>query len=350
MPVAADNTGDIAVLRLVGDPPPDAVPLRVVAADDLAGHRWRAFGFPRYRADGETKDAGIWTAGTIRGREGTGWWQLAVDPEEGYSLAEGFSGAAVWDDDYAGVVGVIVAVERDPRRRVGYALTVESVAREWPELRTHLLAGCPYRSLRPFTELDSGVFFGRRHETERLAELVTVESRAIVPVLGASGVGKSSLVRAGLLARLAEDDDGEYVIAHVPHGVRHTAGELLAWALASSAQPDVHGASWQEDWRALAASIAAGAGLAETVERALAGYPEGTRLVVVVDQFEGLVSAAPEVAQELDAMLGSITGRWPDGTGGCRPSWYLASTSFSSSPRSRTSMRRGRAPTSWCRR
>ena len=66
------------------------------------------------------------------------------------------------------MVGVIVAVERDPRRRVGYALTVESVAREWPELRAHLLAGCPYRSLRPFTELDSGVFFGRRHETERL--------------------------------------------------------------------------------------------------------------------------------------------------------------------------------------
>jgi WD40 repeat protein len=314
MPVAADNTGDIGILRLAGDPPPDAVPLRVVAADDLAGHRWRAFGFPRYRANGETKDAGIWTAGTIRGREGTGWWQLAVDPEEGYSLAEGFSGAAVWDDDYAGVVGVIVAVERDPRRRVGYALTVESVAREWPELRRHLLAGCPYRSLRPFTELDSEVFFGRRHETERLTELVTVESRAIIPVLGASGVGKSSLVRAGLLARLAEDDDSGYVIAHVPHGVRHTAGELLAWALASSGQPDVHGASWQEEWRALAASIAAGVGLAETAEHVLAGHSEGTRLVVVVDQFEGLVSAAPEVAQELDTMLGSITARWPDGT------------------------------------
>src|ERR1017187_1069557 len=35
MPIAADNTGDIAVLRLAGDPPPDAVPLRVVPADDL---------------------------------------------------------------------------------------------------------------------------------------------------------------------------------------------------------------------------------------------------------------------------------------------------------------------------
>jgi ABC-type dipeptide/oligopeptide/nickel transport system ATPase subunit len=314
MPVAADNTGDIAVLRLAGDLPPDAVPLRVVAADDLAGHRWRAFGFPRYRTHGETKDAGIWTAGTIRGREGTGWWQLTVDPEEAFSLAEGFSGAAVWDDDYAGVVGVIVAVESDSRRRTGYALTVESVAREWPDLRAHLLAGCPYRSLRPFTELDSGVFFGRRNETERLTELVTVESRAIVPVLGASGVGKSSLVRAGLLAGLTGDDRGGYVIAQVPHGVRHNAGELLAWALTSPGQPTVRGAVWQDEWRALATDITSRSGLAEAVERILAGHPDGTRLLVVVDQFEELVAAAPDVAHDLDAMLGSLTGRWPDGT------------------------------------
>lgn len=314
MPVAGDNTGDIAVLRLAGSPPLDAVPLRVVAADDLAGHRWRAFGFPRYRRNGETKDAGIWTSGTIRGREGTGWWQLAVDPEEAFSLAEGFSGAAVWDENYAGVVGVIVAVESDPQRRAGYALTVESVAQEWPELRTNLLAGCPYRSLRPFTELDSGVFFGRRNETARLTELVTVESQAIVPVLGPSGVGKSSLVGAGLLARLAENEGGGYVIAHVPHGVRHKAAELLAWALTSPGQPVLQGPSWQPEWRALTASLSTGGGLTEAAEHILAGRPDGTRLLVVVDQFEELISAAPDVAQELDAMLGSLTSRWPDGT------------------------------------
>jgi WD40 repeat protein len=345
MPVAADNTGDIAVLRLVESPPPDALPLRVIAADDLAGHRWRAFGYPRYRVGGQTKDAGIWTSGTISGREGTGWWQLAVDPEEAFSLAEGFSGAAVWDEDYAGVVGVIVAVEADPRRRVGYALTVEAVAREWPDLRTHLLAGCPYHSLRPFTELDSGVFFGRRNETERLAELVTVESRAIVPVLGPSGVGKSSLVGAGLLARLVGENGG-YLAARVPHGLRHQAGELLAWALASAGQlpsgPDAqsigepsghsagqsagspagppvdppagYGPSWQARWRAITASITDGNDPAEVAEQILADWAEGTRLMIVVDQFEELVSAAPDVAQELDALLGALTRRWPDGT------------------------------------
>ena len=36
--------------------------------------------------------------------------------------------------------------------------------------------------------------------------------------------------------------------------------------------------------------------------------------MIVVDQFEELVSAAPDVAQELDALLGALTRRWPDGT------------------------------------
>ena len=312
MPVAADNTGDIAVLRLAGSAPDDAVPLRVIAADDLAGHRWRAFGFPWYAQDGEAKDAGIWTSGTIRGREGTGWWQLAVDPEEGFSLAEGFSGAAVWDDDYAGVVGVIVAVESDPGRRTGYALTVEAVAGEWPELGAHLLAGCPYRALRPFTELDGGVFFGRNNETDRLAELVTVESRPIVPVLGPSGVGKSSLVGAGLLAQLAEA--GGYLAARVPHGVQYKAAELLAWALTSAGRPVRHDASWQAEWQALSASITAEEGLTEAADRILADQPEGTRLLIVADQFEALLSATPEVAVKLDDMLGALTARRPDGT------------------------------------
>lgn len=72
VPVAGDNSGDVAVLQLTGEAPPGAVPLRIVEADDLAGHRWRAFGFPRYPGRGGSKDAGIWTRGTVEGREGTG--------------------------------------------------------------------------------------------------------------------------------------------------------------------------------------------------------------------------------------------------------------------------------------
>jgi transcriptional regulator with XRE-family HTH domain len=67
------------------------------------------------------------------------------------------------------------------------------------------LRGCPYRGLLPFGETDAGVFYGR----ERLAAHLAVKLAdrgshgGVVVVTGASGSGKSSLLRAGLLPILA---------------------------------------------------------------------------------------------------------------------------------------------------
>src|ERR1035438_9430398 len=65
--------------------------------------------------------------------------------------------------------------------------------------------GCPYRGLQPFDEADAEVFYGRERLT---AELVGRLARqpagtGILVVTGASGAGKSSLLRAGLLPALA---------------------------------------------------------------------------------------------------------------------------------------------------
>jgi Novel STAND NTPase 1 len=65
--------------------------------------------------------------------------------------------------------------------------------------------GCPYRGLLPFDESDAEVFYGR----ERVATALAVKLAARVTrggpvvVTGASGAGKSSLLRAGLLPLLA---------------------------------------------------------------------------------------------------------------------------------------------------
>jgi WD40 repeat protein/DNA-binding SARP family transcriptional activator/energy-coupling factor transporter ATP-binding protein EcfA2 len=63
------------------------------------------------------------------------------------------------------------------------------------------LAGCPYKGLARFEASDADNFFGR----ERLvAELVArVSEASLVTVVGPSGSGKSSLLRAGLLPALA---------------------------------------------------------------------------------------------------------------------------------------------------
>ncbi|WP_329558431.1 trypsin-like peptidase domain-containing protein [Streptomyces uncialis] len=311
VPVAADSSGDVAVLRLDAEPPPGALPLRIVAAENLAGHRWRAFGFPKFPGRGGGKDAGIWTRGTVEGREGTGWWQLTCDEDAPFPLAGGFSGAPVWDDEYGGVIGVVVAVEGDQRRRTGYALTVESLTREWPQLRGRLLADSPYRELLPFTEQDRAVFHGRTLETQRLTELLEHQRVPVLPVFGPSGVGKSSLVGAGLLAHL---DSERYVIARLPHGLRLTAEELLAWALASAGDTDTMRAGWHDRWSALARQLTDEQGIRTAVERTLARHGGRSRLVLVADQFETLLADAPGTARRLDAMLGVLTARRTDGS------------------------------------
>ncbi|MFD0250032.1 trypsin-like peptidase domain-containing protein [Streptomyces sp. NPDC127113] len=311
VPVAADSSGDVAVLQLTGEPPPGAAPLRIVEADDLAGHRWRAFGFPKYSGQGGTKDAGIWTRGTVEGREGTGWWQLTCDEDAPFSLAGGFSGAPVWDEEYSGVIGVVVAVEGDQRRRTGYALTVESLTREWPQLRRRLLSDSPYRELLPFTEHDRGVFHGRENETQRLVELLDQQRVPLLPVLGPSGVGKSSLVGAGLVGSLDHD---RCVIARIPMGLRLTAEELLAWALASAGDVDTMRADWYDRWSALAQQLTDEQGIRTAVEQTLARHGGRSRLVLVADQFETLLADAPSTARRLDTMLGILTDRRNDGS------------------------------------
>ncbi|WP_192883602.1 trypsin-like peptidase domain-containing protein [Streptomyces xinghaiensis] len=311
VPVAADNSGDVAVLQLTGEAPAGAVAMRIVEADDLAGHRWRAFGFPRYPGPVGGKDAGVWTRGIVEGREGTGWWQLTCDERAGFPLAGGFSGAPVWDEEYQGVIGVVVAVEGDQRRRTGYALTVESLAREWPQLRSRLLDDSPFRELLPFTEHDSAVFHGRANETRRLLELFGEQQVPILPVLGASGVGKSSLTGAGLLAHV---DQNSHLTARLPHGLRLTAEELLAWALASAGDADTRKADWHDRWSALASRLGDEHGLRTALEQTLARHDGRTRLLLVLDQFETLLADAPETARKLDAMLGVLTMRRTDGS------------------------------------
>jgi hypothetical protein len=83
-------------------------------------------------------------------------------------------------------------------------------------IRATRAAICPYRGLRPFREEDAAFFCGREAFTESLLE--TVNRQSFVAVVGASGCGKSSVVRAGLTetppaegrrrARLGHRDDG----------------------------------------------------------------------------------------------------------------------------------------------
>ena len=58
----------------------------------------------------------------------------------------------------------------------------------------------PYKGLKSYNSEDAGIFFGRQKAIESL--LVKVKEQRFVIVTGASGTGKSSLVKAGVLPRL----------------------------------------------------------------------------------------------------------------------------------------------------
>ena len=62
----------------------------------------------------------------------------------------------------------------------------------------------PYKALNAYLEADKNVFFGREEETERLFQLVRFNCMTVV--FGKSGMGKTSLLNAGLFPRLREED------------------------------------------------------------------------------------------------------------------------------------------------
>jgi class 3 adenylate cyclase/WD40 repeat protein/tRNA A-37 threonylcarbamoyl transferase component Bud32 len=90
-------------------------------------------------------------------------------------------------------------VDLGPHRLDGIALpqTIKAVKADW--LSTPLPAGaCPYRGLLAFEVEDADFFFGREGVVNEL--IGRLGPRRLLAVVGASGSGKSSVLRAGLVA------------------------------------------------------------------------------------------------------------------------------------------------------
>src|SRR4029079_16186418 len=70
----------------------------------------------------------------------------------------------------------------------------------------------PYKGLAPFEDSDADalLFFGRERESEVIAAHL-IASRLTV-LYGPSGVGKSSVLRAGVAHRLRKEHDAEVVV------------------------------------------------------------------------------------------------------------------------------------------
>lgn len=86
----------------------------------------------------------------------------------------------------------------EPLAKILAALQSGEVAREPEPWR----AINPYRGLVALEEQDADFFFGRDHETEQILKRMMAAPGRLVALIGNSGVGKSSLVRAGVIGAL----------------------------------------------------------------------------------------------------------------------------------------------------
>jgi WD40 repeat protein len=159
----------------------------------------------------------------------------------------------------------------------------------------------PFVGLRPFEEEDSEVFFGRLEHSKALIERLDVSRFAAV--IGTSGSGKSSLVKAGLLPRLRAGRmlgaGGEWRIAVLrPEGqpIPRLADSIFR-ALHGKRARDPLSNDDKDEIQGLESEISANPeGLADAIrtriaqaENAAPGtLPASASLLIVVDQFEEL--------------------------------------------------------------
>jgi WD40 repeat protein len=163
----------------------------------------------------------------------------------------------------------------------------------------------PFPGLRPFTQEEDYLFFGREEQTlELLARLC---SQRFVAVVGASGSGKSSLVRCGLLSEL---QGGKMLGAGAAWeiAVTHPGGNPLALLTEALLDACLYDHAEENSRENLLATLSRSHfGLVEAVKQA--GLGEDTNFLLVVDQFEEIFrfheagQTQQEMANEFVSML-----------------------------------------------
>ena len=147
----------------------------------------------------------------------------------------------------------------------------------------------PYPGLRSFQEYESPIFFGRDQQIDEILE--RLKRHRFLAIVGSSGCGKSSLVRAGVLPALRSGLMGElgsdWLIAEMKpgdHPLTNLAGALLdSQILGEHWSPTVEGKS-QSQAQLTAELRRSDVSLVRLIQKQQ--LPKFKNLLLLVDQYE----------------------------------------------------------------
>ncbi len=186
---------DIALLELER-PISNIEPVLLLGKYD-EGNEFRTLGFP------QNFDQGKPARGRIVLPQANGLVQLEGWKTDPAFIVEGFSGAPVIDIKLAGVVGMVVGSHEGIASLVSLMIPSTVLLKVCPQLQA-VGFKCPYKGLSAFLEKDKPYFFGRKKVIEELVE--TIKHKPLLALMGNSGSGKSSVVFAGVLPQLREEN------------------------------------------------------------------------------------------------------------------------------------------------
>jgi eukaryotic-like serine/threonine-protein kinase len=308
-----------------GRPYPSGTAYELIAALEASRHN----GVPDVYVFRKTADAALPTTDAVRRREA----QRQLDALE-----------AFWNDWFRSETGQFKAAFQTFAGTDEFERQLEKLLRQWLDTRGLLersLAwppekGSPFRGLAAFEAEHSAVFFGRDRaidEAWRRLSAAAARGTPFLLIVGASGAGKSSLARAGLIPRLTTPGviPGVHLwrVARVKPGDGETGpvAALAAALLGAGALPELAQGDFPTPER-LADNFRRGSQAAvQPVVRALAraAEDEGRKrnaeepapavLLLLVDQLEelfahGIGDAERAAYSECVALLAGTTRVW----------------------------------------
>ncbi len=161
---------------------------------------------------------------------------------------------------------------------------------------------CPYRGLFHFGPGDAEYFFGRESFVEELVK--ATQTRTFIPLLGASGSGKSSVILAGLVPKLQQA--GHWQFTHFRPG--SDPFYAVAEALVPLYMSEIDSTDKITQAGKLAESLKEGTPLARIFSSIQRQHPTD-RVLLIADQFEELYTLCTDEAirrKFLDTLLAGI--------------------------------------------